>query len=297
MNASRVVVSKETMDEAQKPISNGHKFELKCKRVKEHVESKPSGYEFTTKELASAAGYDISDERELAAGKSFVNGFFKREDVSAEKVPGTWKYWIVFKDKVVTHKLNNDEFGDDEKESADVRHNNKLIQFSRETALKLDNKALDYSKRRAVRLNRIREYVYSYRVGTTFSKLELGIAAGYTIDQAPGAKGFIKSLEGNGFIRFHGGYKAKRWLVTFPGDDKATEQKVAPVEPVSSEPTEVVQETTPQPPADEQPVPHYNLDAEDGLDVDFIQRVHKLAKDYAWRHNDDSLRGFVRSLL
>ena len=174
------------------------------------------------------------------------------------------------------------------------------VSFSQKTREALD-RPMTPLQRRKIKINRVKEYVRSVPSGQKIRLTDLYFAAGYTKATKSAGYQFIKKIADKGIIKLHGDKNTEFRVVTIPEDVKVTkpaetpeanktEQKVDEAVNKVNHKLEAAQYLK----APEAPLP---LPRELGISLEFASQVKRLAKEYSWRSNDDSLRGFINSLI
>lgn len=180
------------------------------------------------------------------------------------------------------------------------------VTFSRETQAALLNPALDFKKKRELRINRVKEFVREHPAGHKFRMMDLIAAAGYNPDN-PGnyasGFGFITALNKRGIINIE---KTKQYgkEVTIPGDEnivKEGRQTIAEIraEEAAKEAKETetpVNEPDNSVELDKPEVVTFTRLEYQVVDVEEVRRIENLAREFSWNNDSDSLREFIKSL-
>lgn len=94
MEASKVTLNQDMRNALNNPIlDKKKKRELKIKRIKEYIMSKPNGTKMSMKDLMYEAGYDV--DRQYAVGWVFVNNLIKKRIIIATDIPKSMKKTFV----------------------------------------------------------------------------------------------------------------------------------------------------------------------------------------------------------
>jgi hypothetical protein len=159
------------------------------------------------------------------------------------------------------------------------------LSFFESTKFQLNSNPILKSKSAKSKLRRTRviDFIKEYPVGSKFTKSDLIYAAGYTQQQYGQGFAFIQRMEKDGIIFIENTKKFKKEVN------------------VLKDPRQDGRTTVIAPPATDEPVPTEDApeDAEDEVmakDIDFIIKIEKIARTFAWKENSDSLREFVKSL-
>lgn len=165
------------------------------------------------------------------------------------------------------------------------------VKFTNETKLLLNSPALDESKRRQLRKNRIKEYIRSHPAGHLLRQYQLIEAAGYDVKKKN---------------EFQNGYNLLKRMII---DRELTEEKQAgTIRRIYTIPEDAkLVESAPEKPAPESPTPEpisFKTDTPPPLTNDqnsanravFALSVERKAKEFAWLKSSDSLREFIEYL-
>lgn len=159
------------------------------------------------------------------------------------------------------------------------------VSFFSGTKEALNNPGLDFHKKRALKIERVKAYIRLKPAGHKFRMAELIAAAGYNPDDGntySAGYGFLKGIDGKEIsIEKTPTYRKQ---VNILGDD--TVKTTKPAE------TETPEVKTVQAPA--KPESHISFSGE--VNVILVREVERLAKQFAWKNDSNDLREFVRSL-
>lgn len=171
------------------------------------------------------------------------------------------------------------------------------VTFSKETRLKLQNPALDYAKRRKLKIERVKEYIREQPAGTKFRMEDLIAAAGYNEDQYASGYGFITALNRSGILQIE---KTSKYYkeVTIPGDANKVKEPKQTIEEIRAEETK--EEETIDEPADKVrdivETPTFSRLEYVVVDTELIRQIENLAREFSWNNNSNDLREFIKSL-
>lgn len=179
------------------------------------------------------------------------------------------------------------------------------VTFFRETRQKLTSPVLDKTKRRALKIERIKEFIRSKPAGTKFRMEDLMYAAGYGSENYASGYAFITGLRKNGILDIEKTSKFKK-TVTIPEDvkvKKLNEPVEVPEAPEEApvEPETLVNEldsppTAPEPDWDALWAKEKRANQPEIDELTLIRHIEMLAKEFSWKNDSNDLREFVRSL-
>jgi len=167
------------------------------------------------------------------------------------------------------------------------------LTFSEELVKKMQNPGISKKRKRELRTELILDYIRSKPAGSILSKMELVNAARYNKNSKASGYIFIDSLIKKGIIKAEkagiGNQSGYEW--TIPGDatslNNVTQPKVDENKPDVPEITPVLNCNCGCNAQNE-------INSEVTIDNDeYITTLIQTAKDFTWRTNSDSLRGFI----
>lgn len=172
------------------------------------------------------------------------------------------------------------------------------VSFFSETKLALTNPILSKKKKRELRINRLKDYIRSQPVGTTFRMMDLMAAAGYdpaNSGQYASGFGFLTALNKRGIIDIERTTSYQK-LVTIPGDETTRKISDLPEVTTPEKDEEVVATSQEEDKPSEQREIHFTRLEYQVVDVETVRMIENLAREFSWTHDSDSLREFIKSI-
>jgi hypothetical protein len=164
------------------------------------------------------------------------------------------------------------------------------LTFKPESKQSLHNPMLSRKQRSQLRYRHIVDYIHQYPSNKKLKISDVLAAAGYSTAQNNYTAGsaFLKSLIRRGALKWEHQPHAKYARFYVPSDSQSASEPAKPTGQPEPAADDSQSAREPEPAADD------SQSARDKLA--FAVRVENLAKEYAWQHNSDELRGFIQWL-